>query len=284
MDIRRRTQPAIRIDRSCFFGKRESLRAEFSQERNMIMKTKEFIKIIATALIAVSFVVVTAACDKKESNTKETKRKERNDTTTDAIDEEEEKESPTDNDDPMAKVELPLDSMSDQEIFEFCRRNLTLELIDGESSEELEERLPAQVEMDRHPYSVSMDAGLVFDYGYPLDSEICITEVAFCCNWDYENDIVTNLLPEDTGGYMDRQATVTMRITNDHGEELYEYFKEQYSAMYPGTEIYYMKDEYDDWFDFRLVTEDGLLAHARIVHYRAGYDELFVEEAHLIID
>ena len=54
--------------------------------------------------------------------------------------------------------------------------------------------------------------------------------------------------------------------------------------MYPKAEIRNMKDDFDDWFDFRLTSEDGMFAHARIVHYRAGYDELFIEEAHHIVN
>ena len=199
-------------------------------------------------------------------------------------DESKEKAEPTESEDPLAKYDLPLDGLSDQEIFAFCHRTLTLELIDGESSEDLEKRLPSVVEMDRHPYSVSMDDSLDYGYGTPLDSGICMTDVAFCCNCDYEKDIITNLTAEDTAGYMDRLTSVTMRITNGRGEELYEYFKEQYAAMYPGTEIKNLKDEYDYWFDFRIKTEDGMFAHARITHFRDGHDELFVEEAHHIVD
>ena len=196
----------------------------------------------------------------------------------------EEKAVPTESEDPYAKYDLPLDDLSDQEIFDFCHRTLTLELIDGESSEDLEKRLPSVVEMGKYPYSVSMDSNLDYGYGTPLDSGICMTEVSFCCNCDYVKDVITNLTPEDTNGVMDRLTSVTIRITNGRCEELYEYFKEQYAAMYPGTEIKYLKDEYDNWFDFRMETEDGMFAHARITHFRDGHDELYIEEAHLIVD
>ena len=196
----------------------------------------------------------------------------------------EEKAVTTESEDPYAKYDLPLDDMSDQEIFEFCHRTLTLELIDGESSEDLEKRLPSVVEMGKYPYSVSMDSNLDYGYGTPLDSGICMTEVSFCCNCDYVKDVITNLMPEDTNGVMDRLTSVTLRITNGRGEELYEYFKEQYAAMYPDIKIQYLKDEYDYWFDFRIKTEDGMFAHARITHFRDGHDELFVEEAHYIVD
>ena len=186
-------------------------------------------------------------------------------------------------DEEFKPYQLFVDSMSEQELFDFCHKNLTLQLIDGETESQLEARLPSQ-EMGVQPFGFSVSGSLVFEYcgAVHTDKRNYVEELSFCCNYDMATEVITNL-DKETGGIIARQSTMTIYIYDDKGQSLFDFFKSKYTEMYPGGDIGGTDKSDEGWVDFNIETADGVYSRVRLTK-SADHEELLVEESNFFVD
>ena len=176
--------------------------------------------------------------------------------------------------------QLFIDEMTEEKVFDLCHSYLSLTYTDGQTDEELIASLPA-AQMDIIPFDSSVNAGgIKFEYQGVVQADVkrnYLAEFNISCEYDYDSHTLTNL----DGPVLERCSSIRLYIYDDKGQELYDYFKEQYIAMYPdyGTE----EKLGDNWVDIDSTNEEGPFFNLRLEH-DVDKDILFIEEGNLVVN
>ena len=168
----------------------------------------------------------------------------------------------TDSSDPNLLV---IEGLSDQELFDFCRETINITIVDGESVQNLVDKLPS-ARFGATPYQWSYrTSGITFEYGVSLDGKDYdrLDEVHLGFIYDDNEGTLKHLEPDNS---VVRNGSVVMWFYSGRGESVYEFFKSKYSEMYPGANVDdYKSDEFDE---YSIYGENNEVVRIRIDHLR----------------
>ncbi len=218
-------------------------------------------KLISVILAGVMMAGL-CACG-KEGSVKETGENAK-ETTKETIESETEETSSgqTESDNPNLLV---LDGFSDQELFDFCHETINIDIVDGESSQSLIDRLPG-ARYGAKPYKWSYRiAGITFEYGPSLDGKDYdrLDEVHLGFIYDDNEGTLKHLEPDNN---VVRNGSVVMWFYSGRGESVYEFFKSKYTEMYPGAKVEDYKS--DDFDEYSIFGENNEVIRIRMDHLR----------------
>ena len=176
----------------------------------------------------------------------------------------------------IANNQIFVDKMTNKEIYDLTHTTLSMDIIEGSTTNEFYQKLPVS-ETGKEPVSNSVSS-IEIKYGFmgvvlgdkQRDN---LEEVTFTCKYDYD----TEKIYKSTTKVLPKAANMTFNIYSGRGKELYEYFKTQYSALYPGVEV--KETTNDDYIDFKITTAEQKYAHVRLTEKYSGRYDLFIEEA-----
>lgn len=178
------------------------------------------------------------------------------------------------------RYQLFVDDMSDRELFDFCHGVITTDFKDGEDAFEFAKRAVA-AKPDVDPVDMSAKHfGIEYEYYgvvFGKEQRDYIDTIFYLCDTDLENSTISH-------GSSSTQAwasSVSVQVYSGRGRALYDLFKEQYLSMLPGGEVIEYEKTSEGYIDFKITTENGELAHIRLIHQEDS-DRLYVEEMKLI--
>ncbi len=229
--------------------------------RDQIKEELEMKKLISV-ILAGAMMAGLCACGKTAS-VKET-RETAKETTKETVESETEDSSggQTESSNPHLLV---LEGLSDQELFDFCRETINIDIVDGESPQSLIDRLPS-ARFGATPYQGSYrTSGITLDYSVSLDGKDYdhLDEVYLGFVYDDKEDTLMELEPDNN---VVRVGSVVMKFYSGRGESVYEFFKSKYTELYPGAKF----DDYksDDFDEYSIYGENNEVIRIRMDHLR----------------
>lgn len=217
-------------------------------------------KKLCTVLVCSAMAVSAFGCSSKTDNTKSGKSNDESETTTEAT------EAVADNttageDDPEAPYrphQLFIDDMSKQEFFDLCHATMSVPVVDGEYGSDYCNRLPFnETGITPNGYGAGASSIEIEYYGAVYEEQRnYLAEIDVFCDVDYDTGAVNIADPEEHNGLI-RSTTIYVNFVDNSGREWFDFFKEQYSALYPDVTINESSNDANGWITFSFKCTDG---------------------------
>ena len=128
--------------------------------------------------------------------------------------------------------QVPIDNMTDEELFELVHKTLDYKIVDGESTKSFYKRLEIS-KLGKEPTDVDVKPGGVeysFMRAFSDDGDLdYIESINVSSSYDFDNSLIYNSKSEE----YERSGYVTIIINSDKAKKLYEMFINKYIELYP---------------------------------------------------
>ncbi len=131
-----------------------------------------------------------------------------------------------------AIMQVPIDNMTDEELFELVHKTLDYKIVDGESTKSFYKRLEIS-KLGKEPTDVDVKTGGVeysFMRAFSDDGDLdYIDSITVSSSYDFDNSLIYNSKSDE----YERSGYVTIIINSDKAKKLYEMFINKYIELYP---------------------------------------------------